>query len=155
MLLPNQLKQFLLEPRFYWMATRNQDFICEIHRVLGVQVAGTDILRIFIYQGTASRTKENLLANKLIAFSVTSGFTFESYQIKGKLLEIRPVNEEEEVLMKNYIVEMDKMLVALGYSVSGVLTETLYTPAWSVEFSIEQVFDQTPKVGTGKLLTSV
>jgi hypothetical protein len=57
--------------------------------------------------------------------------------------------------MKNYIEEMDKMLIALGYSIKGLLTDTKYAPAWSVEFSVDQIFDQTPKIGTGKLVTTV
>jgi hypothetical protein len=109
---------------------------------------------VYLYEGTAQRTRENLLANKHIAFSVTSGFTFESYQIKGKMLEIHPTDTEEELAMQNYIGEMEKMLVALGYSIKGLTTAIKYSPGWSIEFSIEQIYDQTPKIGTGKLLTT-
>lgn len=155
MLLPNHMKQFLLEPKFYWIATRNQEMICEIDRALGVQIASSDSLRIFLYQGRAHQTRENLMANRLIAFSVTNGFTFESYQFKGKMVELRPADDNEELFMQQYVQEMDKMLVALGFSIKGLLTEIKYTPAWSVEFSVDQIFDQTPKIGTGKLLTTV
>jgi hypothetical protein len=67
MLVPNQLKQFIQEPRFCWMATRNEEFMSEAHRILGLQISGPDSLRFFIYQ-EQGMTQENLLSNKLTSF---------------------------------------------------------------------------------------
>jgi hypothetical protein len=153
-LLPNQLKQFVLEPKFYWLATRNDEFLSEAHRVLGLRISGPDSLQIFIYQGTGAQSIKNLQSNKLVSFSITNAFNFESYQIKGRLLELRPASNEEEQFMADYIQEISKMVAALGlpYAEGVVVAQTKYQPAWSIEFEIDQIFDQTPKIGTGKLL---
>lgn len=157
MLLPNQLKTFLQEPRFYWLATRDAEFKTEPHRVFGLQIPGPDSLRFFLYQGTGEKSRANLMANKLVALSITNAFTFESYQFKGKMTEIRLITQEEEEFIANYISEMDRIVVAIGlpYPENSIVAQTDYKPSWAVEFQVEQIFDQTPKAGTGNLVATV
>lgn len=155
MLLLNQLRKYLQEPRICFLATRDENLICEINRVLGIQLSSPNSMRIFVYEGTAEKTRKNLQANKVIALSITNGFTHESYQIKGKLVELRHVNAEERVLVSNYILDFEAMAVASGIPEGIALNQLPHSPALMIEFEVEQIFDQTPKIGTGKLLTAV
>ena len=101
------------------------------------------------------KTVDNLKANKLVNLSCTNIFTTESYQLKGKVLSIKPATEEDNESIKTYIKEFDAAAAMVGFR-PGLIADNLpHIPAIVIEFVVDQVFDQTPKVGTGKTVEAV
>ncbi len=154
MILSSQLKEHVKGPKAAHVGTRDKDFTSDTVRVMGVIPTGHDSLKFFIAEKTAQRTVDNLRSNKLVALATTNVLNFESYQLKGRLLSIKPANDEEEAWIKEYIIQFDAEVTKIGLPQGFVINNILYLPALAVEFVVEQVFDQTPKIGTGNLVST-
>lgn len=156
MIFPVRLKEYFQRPKFYCLTTRDKNYDCDILRGLGVKLSGPDTMVVFVYAGTAGRSLENLKENGLISLACADGATHESYQLKGKQLEVRPATAEEQEFIQQYLHDLDEMYVEYGGMTGGVIIDAVaHDPALALEFEVEEIFDQTPKVGTGKLMTSV
>ena len=155
MIIPSHLKEHLKGPKGSALGTRDKDLNCDLVRVLGAMASGHDTIRIFIAEKSAEKTLDNLRSNKIVALSVTNVFTLESFQFKGRLLSLKPANEEEIRSIREFITEFDEAISQLGYKPGLFINSTAYDPALSVEFIVDQIFDQTPKIGAGKQLTAV
>lgn len=155
MIIPSHLKEHLKGPKGSSLGTRDKDLNCDLVRVLGAMASGHDTIRFFIAEKGADKTLDNLRSNKIISLSVTNVFTLESFQFKGRLVSLKPANEEEIKSVFEFVTRFDEAVSQLGYKPGLVINNTVYDPAFSVEFMVEQIFDQTPKVGAGKQLAAV
>ncbi len=155
MILSSQLKEHLKGTRAFYVGTRDKDFTCDIVRVLGAIVTGHDSIKFFIAVKTAKNTLDNLRANKIVSLSATNIFTSESFQLKGRMIVVKDANQEEDQFIKDYIYLFDEAVAKFGLP-EGLVTKSVpYHPALTVEFTVVQVFDQTPKIGTGKLVSAI
>ncbi|HUR30659.1 MAG TPA: hypothetical protein VMZ69_04455 [Saprospiraceae bacterium] len=155
MILANQLKEHLKSPKSTYAGSRDKDFNCDVVRVVGVCVTGHDTVKFFIAESTASKTLDNFKANKLINLSSTNVFTTESYQLKGRVLSIKAGTTEDQMLVNDCIQRFDEDVSTIGFR-PGMITEKLpHNPVIAIEFVVDQIFDQTPKVGTGKSMETV
>lgn len=155
MILTNQLKEHLKGPRFSFVGTRDKDFNCDIVRAFAISATGHDSVKFYIAEKTASQTLDNLRANKIVTLSVTNVYTSESFQLKGKMLNSRPVNDEEASEISEYIEQFEEIVTTAGHRKGLVKENFIHDPALAIEFVVESVFDQTPKVGTGQQVTLV
>lgn len=155
MILSSQLKEHLKGPKGIFLGTRDKELNCDLLRVLGASATGHDTVKFFLAEESAGKTLDNLRSNKLIALSATNVFTLESYQFKGRLLSVKPVNEEEAKAVFEFVNQFDEAISKLGYKEGLVINNLKYDPALALEFRVEQIFDQTPKVGAGKQITAV
>lgn len=155
MILSNHLKEHLKGPKAIFVGTRDKDLNCDILRVLGGGASGHDTIKFFVAEKTANKTLDNLRSNKLVSLSVTQIFTSESYQFKGRFLNARPVNEEETEAILEYVGQFEEAVSSMGYKPGLVADHILYKPAIAIEFVVDEIFDQTPKKGTGQKLSTV
>lgn len=155
MILSNQLKEHLNGPKGAFLGTRDKDLNVDLTRVLGAAATGHDTIRFFIAEKGAGKTLDNLRSNKIVSLSVTHIFTLESFQFKGRLLTIKPANEEEANSILEFVNQFEEAITQAGYNPGMIINNMEYNPAIAVEFMVEQIFDQTPKVGAGKQLTAV
>jgi hypothetical protein len=153
MIIPNQLKDHLRGPRFSYLGTRDKDFNCDLVRAFASSVTGHDTVKFFIAELTAAQTLDNLRSNKIVTLSVTNVFTSESYQMKGKVLNVGPASGEEMEVIAQYIDEFEDTVLAAGFQKGLVKDNFVYHPALAIEFVVENLFDQSPKVGTGQQVT--
>lgn len=155
MILSNQLKEHLKGPKALFVGTRDKDLNCDILRALGGGASGHDTIKFFVAEKTAGKMLDNMRSNKLVSLSVTNIFTVESYQFKGRFLSARPVNQEETQTVSEYIGQFEESLTSMGYKPGLFADHVLYNPAIAIEFVVDEIFDQTPKAGTGQKLTTV
>src|SRR5688572_23745026 len=147
MIVSNHLKEHLKGPKALYVGSRDKDFNCDVLRAIGVMVTGHDTVKYYLAESTANKMLDNLRSNKLVNLSVTNIFTSESYQLKGRMLQIKPVTGAEEHLIKEYIQQFDEAIAMAGYKPGLVAAHTPLHPAVSIEFVVDEVFDQTPKMG--------
>ena len=155
MILPSHLKEHLKGPIGAFVGTRDKDLNCDLVRVLGSMATGHDTIKFFIAEKTAGKTVDNLRSNKLVSLGATNVFTLESYQFKGRLLSIRAANAEEAMTVLEFVNQFDEAISKLGYPPGIVLNNLTYDPALAVEFVVDQIFDQTPKIGAGNQIATV
>ena len=155
MILSTQLKEHLKGPKASYLGTRDKDYTTDIIRALGITVTGPDSLKFFIAEPTAHKALDNLRANKIVTLSVTNILNLESFQLKGRLINVIPVNDEEIKFIKEFVLQFEEAAVRMGLPIGLVTNYMLHLPALAVEFVAEQIFEQTPKIGTGKLISAV
>ena len=155
MLLSSQVKEHLKGPKSSYTGTRDKDYRCEIVRVMGVISTGHDSIKFFIAEESGARTLDNLRSNKIVTLSTTNIFTSESFQMKGRLINFRPATEEENTFIKDYVTSFDETASKLGFPPGMISNKMPHQPAVAIEFVVDQIFDQTPKIGTGKLVSAV
>lgn len=155
MILSNQLKDHLRGPRFSFLGTRDKDFNCDIVRAFAIYDTGHDSVKFYIAEKTAPQALDNLRANKIVTLSVTHPHTSVSYQLKGKMLSVRTATPEEATEIAQYIEEFEIVIHAAGFPEGLVKNNFVHDPALAIEFVVNFVFDQTPKVGTGQQVTLV
>lgn len=155
MIIPGHLKEHLKGPKGSSLGTRDKDLNCDLARVLGAMATGHDTIKFFIAEKGTGKTLDNLRSNKIVSLSVTNIFTLESFQFKGRLLTIKPANEEEINSISEFVNQYDEALTQAGYKPGMIINNTEYDPSLALEFMVEYIFDQTPKVGAGKQLTAV
>ena len=68
---------------------------------------------------------------------------------------MRPVNEEEAKAVFEFVNQFVEAISKLRYKEGLVAKHLKYDPALALEFRVEQIFDQTPKVGAGKQIAAV
>ena len=78
--------------------------------------------------------------------------TFESYQVKGKYLENRSLNAEEENIKHRFMWGIKEVLSDMGFDYEGRFSQYADLEGWAVKMKVEEIYEQTPKPGTGKKL---
>ena len=155
MILSAQLKEHLKGPKYMFVGTRDKELNCDIVGVLGGYASGHDTIKFFVAEKTANKTLDNMRSNKLVSLSATNIFTSESYQFKGRFISAKPTTEEEAKGISEYIGQLEEVVASMGYPPGLIADHILYKPGMAIEFVVDQIFDQTPKVGAGQKLTTV
>ena len=155
MIIPSPLKEHLKGPKAFFVGARDKDFNCDILRVLGGSATGHDTIKFFVAEKTAGKMLDNMRSNKLVSLSVSNIFNSESYQFKGRFLSAKPESAEEAEGVYEYVGQFEESLGSMGYPKGLFADHVLYKPALAIEFAVEQIFDQTPKIGTGQQLKAV
>jgi hypothetical protein len=134
------------------VATRNARLEPECVRAVGAWVApcGEDV-QIFVPVSTGFDTAANLLDNGRIAVTFSRPQDHQSYQVKGRLLELRAASEAERDRVEIYRA---LLVQALGFvGIPPRLTSRVgHWPCHSVIFRIESLFFQTPGPKAGQPL---
>lgn len=150
-LISNQLKEFINETRAMGIGTRDADFTPTYARVLGTELLDDSIIKILIAKQTSELVLKNLEVNKMIAFVMVNPIGFECYQFKGTYLRNYDGADEDQKIVENYIRDLNHIMIKMGLT-DGISNNWLTDAIVVIEFEIDQVFEQTPKIGTGKPL---
>jgi hypothetical protein len=67
---------------------------------------------------------------------------------------VEPANEEDIALIEDITLTFNGILTESGYPANMIANYSRYHAPLAIEFVVDQVFDQTPKIGTGKLISA-
>jgi len=152
-LISNQLKKFIDEPHGMAIGTRDADFTPTYARVLGAKLLDDSIIKVMIAKQTSELTLKNLENNKMIAFVQANPIGFECYQFKGTYLRSYEASDEDRTLVENWLKDFDDIMAKYELEVP-ITYNWLHDPIVVIEFEIDQIFEQTPKIGTGNPITT-
>ena len=133
------------------LGTRDSDLVPEYNRGLGAYVTGSNIIKVHIAKITSERALSNLEDNGMIALSVVNILTYENYQAKGKAISFLDATEEEQKKVEEYMRNFDEELQVIGVASRLVYTFP-HNPTVVIEIEVQELFDQTPKIGAGERL---
>jgi hypothetical protein len=146
----------IMDPLFYpWIGTADAANIPEIVKCICAKVS-MDLQRITCFIGTkeGERTLSNLTKNPRMTLLIASALTYEAYQYKGAFIKSRPCTEEEALFQKTFkdefMIHPPKLFGIEHFSEEGFSKMYFATPSVAVEFRVEEIFEQTPKKGTGE-----
>jgi hypothetical protein len=129
------------------MGTRDASLKPDYARVLGMKVVDDEHLRFFFDKGSNLKSIRNLEDNKAISL-VLAKMSFECYQFKGTCVSLKKGTEEEVVIVEKYMVDFNDVVVSIGVE-DGVVYNFPRASMYSVLMEVQEIFDQTPKRGTG------
>lgn len=132
------------------VGTHDASLVPECTRAWGIHVSpDRSTATIFLSETIAGRTIDNLRANGTIAVSCTRPTDHITCQLKGLTRNIRPVTPAERNLSRRWHDDFGAELKAVGVS-SELSGAWIVEPTVAVDFSVTDVFDQTPGPDAGR-----
>ncbi len=151
-LIPESLTSFLESGLSTLVGTTSTERRPHCMRAIGVTVhdAGHSA-RVYLPCAGAKRTVENLLATRKIAVTLSKPPTHRTLQLKGCLEHICQTPEHERTEVERLFATFLEDLVFIGVP-RGIIARTNRWPCWSVDFSVDGLFEQTPGPRAGQVL---
>jgi len=110
-----------------------------------------ETITVYIPAATAQETVANVATTRRVAISCTRPLTHESLQIKGLTRGVRLAPPSDEAYVRTRLGEFAGVLEAIGVP-RRLSLSVAHWPAFAVEVSVEQVFDQTPGPKAGSAI---
>ena len=110
-----------------------------------------DTVTVFLPATTGQETIANVATTRRVAIGCSHPLTHESIQIKGVSRGVKLAAASDEPLVQRQIDEFGQVLEAIGLP-RRITRGITHWPAFAIEVSIEEVFDQTPGPNAGSAL---
>ena len=149
MVINDKLKQFMEVAHGMAIGTRDAGLAPTYNRALGAKALDDNTVKVNIAKAIAGRAIDNLEDNKRITMVQVDFLTFECYQFKGSFIRAYDGSPEDKVLVTEYMGRMTEVAKRIGMD-DKLLVKIPQDPIIAIEFEVEQIFEQTPKKGTGK-----
>jgi hypothetical protein len=130
------------------MGTRDADLKPEYQRVLGCRVVDNNHITFYFDLPTSRNTIRNLETNSELVIVGCSN-TFESYQLKGKAIRWAKATPEEISNRDEYMVRFSTDMMVFGLP-GNIVYNYPHSEMMSVLMEVADIFEQTPKAGTGE-----
>jgi hypothetical protein len=152
--IPGVILTFLERASFALAGTRTADLVPHFHRVTGWRV-GPDrrTMTVLVSEGFTEHLLDSLEDNGEIALAIEEIGPHETYQFKGRFLDSRPPDDEED---RHAFERNRERYVRVVHSMYGFPEEAVRAyfrrPAVAVRFEVREIFLQTPGPGAGRRL---
>jgi hypothetical protein len=137
-----------------YLGSRNQALLPHLIRAHGALVSpDRELLTVYVLEIQSEQLLQNLNENGKFSFVVGNPANFQTYQFKGTFVSSRPSDSQDEAVQAIYFNKI--------YGVAGVMfphlveriNQMVTKPMVSITLRIEEVFDQNPGPGSGKLIS--
>ena len=153
MVIPDNIDKMLeLTYTFGWLVGVDDKLESHLCRTCGVKKIDNEHLIILITPSLAEHLVETIQNHPKIVFTIVNANTFESYQFKGKYVENRPLNAEEGNIKHRFMRGIKEVLSDMGFEYNDHFSQYAELEGWAVKMKVEEIYEQTPKPGTGKKL---
>lgn len=152
-----RLKWISTQPGFaFWVALVGENNICELSRTSGFQIdVQNQTITTFIPQSMFTMLEPTLKPNAKLSLLMASIRDFESYQVKGNYLNYSESSTEQVNFYLDNVMKTKEEITALGLDGAGIMGYLLKTPSIAVTMKCEEIYEQTPKPGTGHLIPNM
>lgn len=103
---------------------------------------------VYVPAATGQETVANVATTRRVAISCSHPLSHEAIQIKGVSLGVRLAPAGEEPFVRGRLTELAAVLDQIGLPRSVASSMNCW-PAFAIDVSIEQLFDQTPGPNAG------
>lgn len=154
MLITEHIRDFVCkETLVFWAGNIGHDGYCDMFRSAGLVIhEDRQHITIYLTDKYAAHIIHNLEHGKQLSFLVASILSFESYQFKGLYLSSCQASQEDEKQISVYTEKILPTLKDLGLNhlfiypfINGSKT--------AITLSLLEIFEQTPKPGTGNAIS--
>ncbi len=151
MVLSNRIKQITSRSDLlFWVASVGKNKICELTRVSGFIVEDdNEHITFFLPKQLFGIIEPTLAVKSKISFLMASIQNFESYQIKGTYKSHQLCKEEYIDFYRLKVLKITDILSGMGMNGNGIFGYLLEQPSIAVTMQCTDVYEQTPKPGTG------
>ena len=149
-MIPQKLTDFVHGSVLSWVGSRDDRLRPSVSWAFGARVeAANDLITAFVPDIEAEQVKSNLAHNGLVAFTVAEAITHESYQFKGRLVDLRPSTAEERAVQD---IHRSKLVSHYTKYPEALFGGFVLYPSTAITFRVEEAFVQTPGPGAGEKL---
>ena len=106
---------------------------------------------IYVPAATAGETVANVATTRRVAVSCAHPLSHQTVQIKGVTRGVRLAPASDEAFVRTRLDEFAAVLDEIGLP-RRVTKSIAHWPAFAIDVSVEQVFDQTPGPKAGTLV---
>jgi len=120
----------------------------------GIAIASKDdfdTVTVYVPSATAQETVANVATTRRVAISCSHPLSHESVQIKGLTRGVRLAPAGDEPFVQASLDEFGAVLEQIGLPLR-VTRSVAHWPAFAIDVSVEQVFDQTPGPKAGQAI---
>ena len=134
-----------------WTANSDSQRLPDLARPTGVVKGDSDDeLVIYLPRKTAGRVLGNIEENDQLALFCSNLITMESYQFKGRCTTQRPANDKEIESQKRFMEACAEIFSQVfGFPAEMIIRAYYSVPIVALGLRVEQIFEQTPRKGTG------
>jgi hypothetical protein len=143
----DKIRAFLKVTHAMGMGTRDAELKPEYSRVLGGQIIDDEHFMFFLDKASNSKALNNLEDNKMISLVLLAN-TFQCYQLKGRCSQSHESTSEEVQALNKYMDVFNVYATGMGFR-DGLVYNYPHSTPWTVTMRVEEIFEQTPKAGTG------
>lgn len=150
------LAAFVQSPVMMIFATRSAAGLPAIGRAVGARVTpGRDAIDIFVSPSQWADALSGVAAGSQIAFTACRPSDYKTFQFKGEVLDITPMDGADQAGAERYADDMTKVLLGLG--VQRPQIDHWLTRVGLVRLRLQprSTFAQTPGPGAGAQLTQI
>jgi hypothetical protein len=110
-----------------------------------------DTVTVYVPVATSQETLANVATTRRLALLCTNPLDHLSIQMKGVSRGVRVAGETDAPLVKQRLEEWAGVLEAIGIP-KHITRSMTHWPAFAIDMSVEEVFDQTPGPKAGNAL---
>lgn len=143
------IAEFLTRGLCVLVATRDASLAPHCVTGSAVVLAGPGRGVVFLPSFESAPALANLRANGAIAVLLEEPTTHRGIQMKGMVAALREPTTSELRAVADFAARTKSELSAIGFAPT-VLERMNFMPCTAVEFTFEQVFEQTPGPGAGR-----
>ena len=146
-------ESILAQPLAFWAACTDQQNVVDVVRCIGLAPLNDyDTITFFIPEKYSENFIQNLYTNKPLTFLGCALVNYESYQYKGTFKSLRSCTEDEVEIQRLYMETFSDLTELIGLAKEPVYKAYFHLPSVAVSMKVDEIFEQTPRQGTGKLL---
>ncbi|MBN4077664.1 hypothetical protein JYT25_00785 [bacterium AH-315-C20] len=152
-MISDRLKKFHAESSLgYILGTRDDQLKPSVSKPTHAKISDDGSHITFYMSNVDFETHEsNLSSNGQLALSCAALPSHESYQYKGVYKNHRPATEEETGEIFGALERFGAGIIEMGFpsEMMEMFQDIIVVPATAIEFEVAEIFEQTPKPGTG------
>ena len=151
-MIPDKFVEFINGNTFMYIGARNEKLQTTSNRVLGAKVnPDGDSFTCFIPKPVADKLVSYLDACNKSAVTMATLPSHEAYQFKGTCTSIREADDGELAYAQAYLDKMVTFTSQFGIP-EDFFRAFVVDPSIAVTLKVEEIYDQTPGPGAGKLI---
>src|SRR5688500_6439970 len=111
-----------------------------------------ETVTVYVPAATSHETMANIATTRRVAIVCAEPLSHQTTQIKGLTRAVRLAPQSEEAFVREKRDAFAEVLASIGYPLH-VPRSLTHWPAFAIDVSVEEVFDQTPGPNAGTALT--
>lgn len=149
-MIPNKMVDFVHGPVVMFLGTRSAELRPSFSWVFVAVARGEEgTITVLAPDVEGEQSFRNLEDNGRVALTVAEGITHESYQFKGRFIDMRPSAADERAIQDIHNQELATHYAQLGFA-PELFGDFATAPSTAVSFKVEEVFVQTLGPGAGE-----
>lgn len=133
-----------------WLCNRDAQRVPDVVRLMGVRVE-PDRRHVvgYVSQADGAALIDNLHATPQLTLLTALVHTYESYQFKGVYAGQWACSAEEVAYQRTYVEGFARAAIPYNLPTEKIAQAFFRQPALAVRMRIEEIYEQTPRQGTG------